>query len=240
MKIKGFEKLSLVDFPGHIACVIFLAGCNFRCHFCYNKNLVIDTHVLPDIEEEKIFSYIKGRKKLLEGIVVTGGEPTVNPDLSDFILRLRRFDLAIKLDTNGTNPNVVKYLIDQKLINYVALDIKVPLNTYYVTLTHIKPALISSIKETLRILSTSEVPFELRTTVIPTVHNQYAWATMREQVLQVLMDDTVISRIPWYVQPFMPGNCIDPNFDKLPRTEQDQLVEAVTELRKTFPKAAIR
>lgn len=240
MKIKGFEKLSLVDYPGHIACVIFLAGCNFRCHFCYNKNLVVDTHVLPDIQEETIMSYIQERKTLLEGIVVTGGEPTVNTDLTDFIRRLRQHNLPIKLDTNGTHPEVVKNLIDQKLIDYVALDIKVPLNNHYITLTHIKPLLISSIKETLRILATSAVPFELRTTVIPTVHNQYSWITMRDQVLQVLGSKADMSHIPWYVQPFKPGNCIDPNFNTLPATEQAQLVEAVTELRKIFPKASIR
>lgn len=240
MKIKGFEKLSLVDYPRHVACVIFLAGCNFRCHFCYNKNLVIDTHVLPDITEEETVAYIDKRKDMLEGIVITGGEPTVNRDLPEFISRLHPLGLKIKLDTNGTNPSLVQELLAKKLINYVALDIKVPLNSHYVTLTHIKPALISSIKQTLRILATSQIEFELRTTVVPSVHTSYSWSTMREQVAQVFDRDSDISKINWYVQPFMPGNCINPNFDKLPRTHISQLQDAVNELRKVFPKASMR
>lgn len=238
MKIKGFEKLSLIDYPDHIACVIFLAGCNFRCHFCYNKNLVIDTHFLPDIKEEVIYSYLRERKKILEGIVVSGGEPTVHQNLPEFIQRLQRFCLPIKLDTNGTHPEIVQALLEQKLVQYIAVDIKVPLNTHYLTLTHIKPALIFSIKQTLRLLVESRTPFELRTTVIPTVHNRYVWTTMREQVVPLLGEEA--SNIPWYVQPFIPGNCLDQSFNKLPPTQVPQLQEAVHELQKSFPKAAIR
>lgn len=238
MKIKGFEKVSLIDYPGHIACVIFLAGCNFRCHFCYNKNLVIETHRLPDIEEEVIYSYLRERRNILEGIVVSGGEPTVNQNLPDFMQRLRQFRLPIKLDTNGTHPEMVQTLLEKKAIDYVAIDIKVPLNTHYLTLTHIKPAFIFSIKQTLQLLVESKTPFELRTTVIPTVHNRYVWTTMREQLVQIL--GKKISNIPWFVQPFMPGNCLDPSFNKLPPTPEPQLHEAVQELQKSFPRAAIR
>jgi len=240
MKIKGFEKLSLVDYPHHMACVIFLPGCNFRCHYCYNTKLVLETHTLPDIPEEDVYSYIEKRKTVLEGIVVSGGEPTVHRDLPDFLRKLKQFGLSVKLDTNGTNPTLVAELIQQKLVDYIALDIKAPLNCSYLTLTRMKPDLLASLKQTLRLLADSPIAFELRTTVIPNFHDAQSWQLMREQVTNTLSNNFDPKKLNWYVQPFFPKNCLDPNFNNFRKAEHADLEKAADELKRSFPNTFLR
>ena len=124
MQIFGMEKLSLVDYDGKVCCTLFTAGCNFKCGFCHNGPLVIGVDKLSPLNEDEVLSYIESRKKLLDAVCVSGGEPTLYPDLPKFLEKIKKFGLDIKLDTNGTNPEMIKTLKDNALIDYFAMDIK--------------------------------------------------------------------------------------------------------------------
>src|SRR3989338_3543069 len=122
--IKGLQKTTLVDFPTYIASTIFISSCNFKCGFCYNVDLVNDQKKLPIISEEEILQFLEKRKNVLDGVCITGGEPTLYKNLKNFIKKIKEIGYKIKLDTNGTNPLLLKELIDEKLVDYVAMDIK--------------------------------------------------------------------------------------------------------------------
>ena len=129
MRIGGFNKLTTQDFPGNLACIIFTSGCNFNCDYCYNRDLVESK--APEIKEEEIFSYLEERKKMLDGVVISGGEPTIWDDLIPFIKKIREYGFKVKLDTNGYRPEVLKEIIDNKLVDYIAMDIKAIFNEYF-------------------------------------------------------------------------------------------------------------
>ena len=124
MKILGLQKLTLLDYPGHIGAIVFLGGCNFRCPFCQNSSLVQRPAELPIVTEEEFFSFLKKRSGILEGVCVTGGEPTLSPELPDFLSSIKSAGYLVKLDTNGTNPDMLGSLIAEKTVDYVAMDIK--------------------------------------------------------------------------------------------------------------------
>lgn len=130
MKIGGFQKFSLLEFPGKIGAVIFTQGCNFRCPYCHNPNLVDPARYEDVISEESVLSFLKARKGKLEALTISGGEPTIQPDLVDFAIKVKEMGFSIKLDTNGSNSEVVKKLADNKLVDYWAMDIKAPLPLY--------------------------------------------------------------------------------------------------------------
>ena len=132
MIIGGLQKLTLIDYPGKIAATVFFIGCDFRCPFCYSPELVLPEKIKkqPRISEKEFFEFLKEKKGLLEGIVLCGGEPTINSDLPKFIKKIKKNGYAVKLDTNGSFPEMLRYLIDKKLIDYVALDIKAPREKY--------------------------------------------------------------------------------------------------------------
>ncbi|HDD35204.1 MAG TPA: anaerobic ribonucleoside-triphosphate reductase activating protein, partial [Candidatus Desulfofervidus auxilii] len=122
LKIKGFQKTSLIDYPGKICSVLFLPGCNYRCPFCQNPDLIENPDKLPDIEEGYILSFLKKRKGLVDGVCITGGEPTIHKELPSFIKKIKDLGFLVKLDTNGSNPEMVEHLIKNKLLDYVAMD----------------------------------------------------------------------------------------------------------------------
>lgn len=124
MRISGLQKLTLLDFPNLVACTLFLPGCQFRCPFCQNASLVTDLINVEEIDEEEVFNYLKSRKGIIDGVCVTGGEPTLQSDLKDFIQKIKELGFKVKLDTNGYNPKILKELIDLSLLDYVAMDIK--------------------------------------------------------------------------------------------------------------------
>ena len=130
MKILGLEKMSLVDFDGLVSATLFTGGCNFKCGFCHNSPLVSDYKDLPEIPEEEIFNYLNKRLGVLDGVCVSGGEPTLNKDLPEFIEKIKKIGYKIKLDTNGTNPDMVKQLFNDGLVDYFAMDIKNDKNSY--------------------------------------------------------------------------------------------------------------
>jgi len=163
MKIGGIQKTSLLDYPDIISAIIWTIGCNFRCPFCYNKDIVFG-NVQP-ITNEEVISFLKKRKGILEGLVITGGEPLMQIDITDFCEKIKKIDYLVKIDTNGMYPEKLKELIDKNLIDYVAMDIKSP-KTKYDKLTNVKVD-IKKIEESIKIIKNSKIDYEFRTTVIP-------------------------------------------------------------------------
>lgn len=169
MKISGFQKLTLLDFPDKVACIVFVSGCNFRCPFCHNASLV--THIEDSyIEADEIFSYLKKRSGMLDGVVISGGEPTLYSDLPQFIREVKALGFSVKLDTNGTNPEMLRELISENLLDYIAMDIKNTFDKYAVTVG-LDSFDTAPIKESIELIMGSNVPYEFRTTVVDTLHN---------------------------------------------------------------------
>ena len=164
MKILGFQKLTLLDYPGKVACTIFIGGCNFRCPFCHNADLVLDYKHQNVISEEEIFKTLKKRQGILEGVCVTGGEPTLAPDLKSLLVKIKQLGYSVKLDTNGYRPEVLRGLVAEKLIDYVAVDIKnSPLK--YAETVGVAHFNITKIQETINFLREGTVDYEFRTTI---------------------------------------------------------------------------
>lgn len=176
MNIHGFLTLTLLDYPGQLACVLFLGGCNLRCPFCQNGNLVLAPEKEPCIAEKEIFSFLQKRKKLLDGVCITGGEPTLYKELPDFIQKIKELGYLVKLDTNGTNPDMLRHLHEEHLIDYVAMDIKSSLSGYAAvaglepksTLTE---TLLQNIAASAEYLMRSGIDYEFRTTVVRELHS---------------------------------------------------------------------
>ena len=167
MNLAGFQATTLIDFPGRVAATLFAAGCNFRCPFCHNAELVIPERVreLSPVDSERVLEELERRRGFLDGVVLTGGEPTLQEDLGDFIARLRGLGFLVKLDTNGSRPEVVRSLVDDELVDYVAVDVKAPPNRYAEFAGVEVPA--DAIERTVTILRESRVEYEFRTTVAP-------------------------------------------------------------------------
>ena len=174
MEIKGFIDLSMVDWDDTVSAVIFLPRCTFRCPFCYNVALVLNSDELPSVPFDKIESYLKRHKGGIEGVVITGGEPTIHGDLPDLCRRLKNLGFKVKIDTNGSNPLMIRELIREHSVDYIAMDIKAPLTVekYSKAIGVDAEALLKMVEETISILMESGVDYEFRTTVIPTIHRE--------------------------------------------------------------------
>lgn len=169
MKICGLQKTTLLDYPGHVAATVFLGGCNFRCPFCHNKELLgNDAEALFSLEE--LLAFFKKRASVLEGVCITGGEPTLFPEELEALIReLRSYGYLIKLDTNGFRPEVLKHLCEKKLLDYVAMDIKT-CQERYPAVAGVPSLAIDGIIESVSILMRGDVPYEFRTTVVRELH----------------------------------------------------------------------
>ena len=179
MKIHGLQKMTLLDFPEHVACTVFLGGCDLRCPYCHNYELATGK-VSPVMEEEELLAFLAKRKGLLDGVAITGGEPCLHRDLPDFIARIRALGFAVKLDTNGTHPDILREVLEKGLVDYVAMDVKNSPARYALTagLTeketdeNSEPAFVSAVRESIRILMESGVDYEFRTTVVEELHRE--------------------------------------------------------------------
>lgn len=171
MNIHGFTKTTLLDYPGLVAATIFTGGCNFRCPFCHNFELVLNPGVFPAIDDYEVLNFLQKRFGVLKGVCITGGEPTLDPDLKTFIERIKNIGYKVKLDTNGYNPAVLKELIDSKLLDYVAMDIKAGRNNYSLA-TGLTNLDISKIDNSIDILRDSNIEYEFRTTVVKNLHSE--------------------------------------------------------------------
>lgn len=163
MKIGGFQKTSLLDYPEEISAIIWTVGCNFNCPFCYNKDLV--NGKVDEITEEEIFSFLEKREKMIDGLVISGGEPFLQKDLKEFCKKVKKIGYKIKIDTNGTFPDKLKELIDKKLVDYIAMDVKAP-SKKYAKLAGIKTDM-KKIKKSIKIIQDSNVDYEFKTTFVP-------------------------------------------------------------------------
>jgi len=163
MRIGGFQKLTLVDFPGLIAATVFVQGCNFRCGYCHNAELVLPQLFQEPLPPTVIFDYLNGRQGKLEGVVITGGEPTLQKGLVDFITRIKEMGFAVKLDTNGSHPEVLSSLIESNLLDYIAMDIKSSLPKYSQVAGIICDT--EKIQESIGIIINSGIPYQFRTTL---------------------------------------------------------------------------
>lgn len=169
MKFHGFQKMTMLDYPGHVACTAFTAGCNMRCPFCHNALLVTEIDSSATIDEEEILDYLRLRKKMLDGICITGGEPLMQPEMESFIRKVKEIGLDVKLDTNGSYPALLKKLVLEGLVDYVAVDIKNRKEKYGETVG-LPNFDLTPILETVEFLKEGHVPFEFRTTVVKEFH----------------------------------------------------------------------
>ncbi len=172
MDIKGFIGISLVDWDGKNSSVIFLPNCNLRCPFCQNAKLVLQSAQLPNVPPDKIWNYLQKNTSWIDGVVITGGEPTLHEDLPLLCQQIKKLGFPVKLDTNGTNPKMIRNLIDKDLIDYVAMDVKAPLteDKYAKAAGVSMVSLLPRIEESVQILLEGKVDYEFRTTLVPTIH----------------------------------------------------------------------
>ena len=212
MTIGGIQKFSTVDYPGYTVASIFTIGCNMRCGYCHNPELVLPEQYAGAIPEEEIFEFLEKRRGLLDGVAISGGEPTMQEDLSDFIRRCKKMGFLVKLDTNGTNPGVLRELLQENLIDFVAMDIKGPLEKY--SQIAARPIDIDAIRESIDLIRT--IPHEFRTTI---VRGQLVPEDF-ESIGQL-----VHGADRFALQYFVPGTTVSPQFNKresFTKQEMDQ------------------
>ena len=169
MHIKGLQKLTLLDYPGHLAATVFLGGCGFRCPFCHNSALVLEPASLPDIDDASFFSLLEKRRGILDGVAITGGEPLLSPDIDAFMQRIRGMGFAVKLDTNGAHPKALRRVLEAGLVQYVAMDIKNAPSEYARTVG-LPQAPMEALRESVSLLMEGKVDFEFRTTLVKGFH----------------------------------------------------------------------
>ncbi|MGA2417868.1 MAG: anaerobic ribonucleoside-triphosphate reductase activating protein [Candidatus Staskawiczbacteria bacterium] len=234
MIIAGLQKTTLIDYPGKIACVVFLAGCNFRCPWCYSSELVLPLKIVkqPRISEQEFFNFLRSRQGLLDGAVICGGEPTINKDLEQFVEKIKNLGFAVKLDTNGSNPKMLKDSVNSGLINYVAMDIKTsPKNPVYQKIMT-EGITIDNIKESVEFFKNGNLDFEFRTTCVPTIHTKNDFLEIAEWIGG--------KNIKYYLQNFRAEKTIDPEFEKIKPFEKAFFAEVVKEISPYFKECIFR
>lgn len=199
MKIGGLQYCSLIDYPGKISAIVFTVGCNFRCPYCHNPELVDET--ADEVPEAKIFDFLTRRRNLLDAVTVTGGEPTMHDDLPDFIRKIKEMGFLVKLDSNGTNPEMLEHVINEKLVDYVAMDIKAPLRSYEKTVG--RPVNRASIEKSIALLLKNSVPYEFRTTVVKSLLSK---DDLRE------IGESIRGAKTYNLQKFVPTKTLNPAF----------------------------
>ena len=201
MKIGGLQKVSLIDYPGLICAVIFSQGCNFKCSYCHNPELVDPKLFAPCIKENGILDFLDTRKGKLDAVSISGGEPTIQDDLVPFIKKIKKMGFAVKLDTNGSQPQVIKALLDEKLLDFVAMDIKGPLEKY-ISIARV-PVDGEKIKESVKRILKAKLPHEFRTTIVKSQLTE-------KDILKIA---TLISGARKYVlQKFVPAKTLNKKF----------------------------
>ena len=181
MQIHDLNKTTLLDYPEHVACTVFCGHCNFRCPFCQNADLVLNPGSQPCIPEEEFWTFLSKRKGMLEGVCITGGEPTLHADLIDFIRRIKTQGLLVKLDTNGYRPEIIQTLMKENLVDYVAMDLKSSKEGYALS-TGLSDFDIRNIETSVALLMQGNVPYEFRTTVVKELHTINDFASIAEWI----------------------------------------------------------
>jgi pyruvate formate lyase activating enzyme len=218
MLIGGLQKLTLIDYPGKIAATVFTIGCNFFCSFCHNSELVDPEKIKkqPIISEKEFFEFLESRKGDLDGVCITGGEPTIHKDLPGFIKKIKELGFSVKLDTNGSNPEMLKKLIGEKLIDYIAMDIKGPLQIP---------------KKSVEIIKNSGIDYEFRTTIVPALHK-------KEDIIKIAKEISPAKK--YFLQQFRPGKNLDKKFEKEKTYSKKELDEFCEVIKSYFDFCGVR
>ena len=223
MRIGGYDKLSTVDYPGEMACAIFLVGCNFNCGYCHNPSLISgDGAYVP---KEEVMEYLKFRRNMLDAVCISGGEPTCNKDLKEFIKEIKSLGYKVKLDTNGTHPEVIKDLLDENLLDYIAMDIKAIPDKYLKVIN--KKIDFNKILESIDLIKKSNIKYEFRTTIMKDVHD-------KKDIIKILK---LIGDSKLYLQNFQYTDVVKDK--KIKSFSRDELLKLKEEL-KDYPNVIIR
>lgn len=228
MKIGGVQKLSLVDYPHHTAVALFTIGCNMRCGYCHNPELVLPERYADAIPEEDILFFLESRAGRVEGVVISGGEPTMHDDLPDFIRRVKSLGFLIKLDTNGTNPNMVKALLEEGLLDFIAMDIKASMERYQEVVA--RPIDTDAILATIRLIKASGIDHEFRTTLV------------KSQVSPEDLEEIgqLVKGSPRYaLQRFRPGRTLNPQFAREVTYSDDELTTLKERMQQYVKECAV-
>lgn len=263
MKLAGIQKLTLLDFPGRTAATVFTPGCNFRCPFCHNADLVLgakelgksaprsaaanpsvdspcqkaserllETTAAPAYPLEDFFAFLGKREGLLDGVCITGGEPTLQPDLAEFCAEIRKRGFQVKLDTNGSQPDRLRRLIEDGLVDYVSMDVKNALARYAETIG-IPNFSIEPIRESVYILNESGIPHEFRTTVVRELHTA-------EDLMSIAFWLAQSAKCPWFLQSFVDAEGVLGGKNHFHAWSEQDLKAILPSLRETFPRTALR
>lgn len=214
--IGGLQKVTLLDYPGKVACTVFLTGCNLRCPYCHNPELVLPQNNGKTVSENELFEFLFSRKGKLDGVCITGGEPTLYPNLTNLVRRIREMGFLVKLDSNGTVPEMLEHLLREKLLDYVAMDIKNAPSRYAETCG---ADVIEYIKKSAALLKTGNIDYEFRTTVCHPFHSPKCM----EEIGQWLRNAK-----RYYIQPFVDsGNLLGSGVSVMTKSELETLLNAV-------------
>jgi len=231
MRIGGIQRFTLIDFPGKVACIVFTQGCNFRCPYCYNRSLVLPEDFEEPIPEDVFFRFLRSRKGLLDGVVITGGEPTVQEDLLDFMEKMKSMGFLVKLDTNGSHPEIIKEAVEKELVDYIAMDVKAPLRKYREVI-RVEDFDVGNIVRSIHLIMSSGVDYEFRTTVV------------REQLTpeDILEIGRLIKGAERYaLQKFMvTGTLLDPSFKEKHTYTEEELERMAEKLREYIKEVIVR
>jgi pyruvate formate lyase activating enzyme len=230
MILGGYQKLTLIDYPGKLATTVFTVGCSFRCPFCHNPELVLGSQstVNSGLEKE-FFAFLKKRQGKLEGVCITGGEPTIQPDLIDFIKKIKKMGFLVKLDSNGTRPDVLKKLFDLKLLDFVAMDIKNQLKFYDKTTgTKVDK---DRIRLSVELIRNARVPYEFRTTVVPGIHTPSDFLAIAKWIG---------GAESYFLQEYRELKILDPKLKKKTKGKSLDLDKIKASIKESFQKIGIR
>ncbi|KKQ14422.1 MAG: hypothetical protein US30_C0004G0059 [Candidatus Moranbacteria bacterium GW2011_GWF2_36_839] len=238
MVIGGFQKLTLIDYPGKLATTVFTSGCSFRCPFCHNPELVVGTTNFASSQnnsEKEFFEFLKKRKDKLQGVCITGGEPTIQLDIIEFIKKVKRLGFLIKLDTNGSRSDVLKKIIDLKLVDYIAMDIKNQPKNYLKTVgiaeTQNFASVLDRVKLSVDLIMNSRIPYEFRTTVVPGIHTQKDFLEIAKWIKG--------ARVYW-LQKYEETKILDQNLKKKTKNKTIDLEKIKEKIEKNFTQMGIR
>jgi pyruvate formate lyase activating enzyme len=230
MRIGGFQKLTLIDYPGKIATTVFTVGCSFRCPFCHNAELVIKSQFPPKNNmEEEFFAHLEKRKGKIMGVCITGGEPTIQPDLISFIEKVKEKGYLVKLDSNGSHPEVLQKMIKRGLVDFIAMDIKNSPKKYNETIG--LSVDVKKIKKSVKIIMGSGVPYEFRTTVVPGIHSEQDFSEIAAWIKGAKS---------YYLQEYRDGKILDQKLKKLSLGKKIDLEKIGKKIKKNFSNFGIR
>lgn len=230
MDIGGYQRLTLIDYPGHLATTVFTVGCNFRCPFCHNPEIIALRPVSSATQEKEFFKFLRKRRNKLDGVCITGGEPTLQPDLLEFMAKIKKMGFLVKLDSNGSRPEIIKKALDLKLVDYLAMDIKNQPERYAETIGLNKIDL-EKIKLSVELLRKSGLSYEFRTTVVPGIHTPKDF---------LVIGDWLKGARAYYLQAYREEKILDENLKKKTKGQTIDLEKIKESLKGYFSLIELR